>query len=321
MKKAWLYIVVATVLFSSMETMLKFVSGQFNPIQLTFGRFLVGGLVLLPVALRTLRRRGAKLDGKSMAYFALLGVLGVALSMSFYQMAVTRIPASVVAVLFSSNPLFVALLAFLLLREPLGRNQVAGLLLDIVGIVVIVLPDRDSLDGLGLFCIFASTLLFAFYGVCGKKKCQQFGGVVVTCMSFLLGSAVMIVLAALSHIPALSAALTGAGLELFADIPFFTGYTLSALPVVLYTFIGVTGLGYTCYFLTMEVASTHEASLVFFFKPALAPVLAWLILREQIAGNMVAGIVLILAGSLLSLLPWLRSLARGRKERALEEQK
>jgi drug/metabolite transporter (DMT)-like permease len=140
-------------------------------------------------------------------------------------------------------------------------------------------------------------------------------------MSFLLGSAVMIVLAALSHIPALSAALTGAGLELFADIPFFTGYTLSALPVVLYTFIGVTGLGYTCYFLTMEVASTHEASLVFFFKPALAPVLAWLILREQIAGNMVAGIVLILAGSLLSLLPWLRSLAQGRKERALEEQK
>ena len=91
--------------------------------------------------------------------------------------------------------------------------------------------------------------------------------------------------------------------------------------MVLYTFLGVTGLGYTCYFLTMEVASTHEASLIFFFKPALAPVLAWLILGEQIAGNMVAGIVLILAGSLLSLLPWLRSVAQGRKARALEEQK
>ncbi len=55
----------------------------------------------------------------------------------------------------------------------------------------------------------------------------------------------------------------------------------------------------------MEVTSAQTTSLVFFFKPALAPLLAFLILHEAIPGNMLAGIVCILCGSLASILPGL----------------
>ena len=50
-------IVLATILFSLMEVTLKGVSAHFHPFQLNFTRFLIGGLVLLPFALRALRRR------------------------------------------------------------------------------------------------------------------------------------------------------------------------------------------------------------------------------------------------------------------------
>ena len=43
MKRGYLYIAVTTLLFSSMEVALKLISGQFNPIQLNFSRFVVGG--------------------------------------------------------------------------------------------------------------------------------------------------------------------------------------------------------------------------------------------------------------------------------------
>ena len=63
MKRGYLYIAVTTLLFSSMEVALKLISGQFNPIQLNFSRFVVGGLVLIPFAVRELKKRGRKLDG------------------------------------------------------------------------------------------------------------------------------------------------------------------------------------------------------------------------------------------------------------------
>ena len=297
MKRGYLYIAVTTLLFSSMEVALKLISGQFNPIQLNFSRFLVGGLVLIPFAVRELKKRGRKLDGKALGSFALLGLMGIAVSMSLYQLSVTRIQASVVGVLFSSNPVFVTLFAFLLLHETISKNQIAGLVLDVAGIVLIIQPWHLRLDALGVVYVLLATLLFALYGVCGKRQCARFG--------FLFGAAEMIAIAGLTHIPALSAGLTAAGLDTFASIPFFTGYTLTNLPIVLFIYVGVTGIGFTCYFLSMEVTSAQTTSLVFFFKPALAPLLAFLVLHEAIPGNMLAGIACILCGSLVSILPGL----------------
>ena len=291
-----------------MEVALKLISGQFNPIQLNFSRFLVGGLVLIPFAVRELKKRGRKLDGKALGSFALLGLMGIAVSMSLYQLSVTRIQASVVGVLFSSNPVFVTLFAFLLLHETISKNQIAGLVLDVAGIVLIIQPWHLRLDALGVVYVLLATLLFALYGVCGKRQCARFGGIVVTCFGFLFGAAEMIAIAGLTHIPALSAGLTAAGLDTFASIPFFTGYTLTNLPIVLFIYVGVTGIGFTCYFLSMEVTSAQTTSLVFFFKPALAPLLAFLVLHEAIPGNMLAGIACILCGSLVSILPGLLAL-------------
>ena len=295
MKRGYLYILITTLLFSSMEVALKCIAGQLNPIQLNFSRFLVGGLVLVPLAVRELKKRRLSLDGRALGTFALLGLMGIAVSMSLYQLAVARVQASVVGVLFSSNPVFVTLFAFLLLREKISKNQILGLALDVVGIVLIIQPWHLKLDALGVTYILLGTLLFALYGVCGKRQCARFGGLVVSCFSFLLGAAEMMVLAAL----------TAAGLDTFANIPFLTGYTAANLPIVLYIYIGVTGIGFTCYFLSMEVTSAQTTSLVFFFKPALAPLLAFLILHEAIPGNMLAGIACILCGSLASILPGL----------------
>ena len=55
-------------------------------------------------------------------------------------------------------------------------------------------------------------------------------------------------------------------------------------------------------------ALSSSASLVFFFKPALAPVLALVFLQEAIPVSMVVGVLFILAGSLVSLIPALSTI-------------
>ena len=54
--------------------------------------------------------------------------------MVLYQLAITHGQANVVAVLFSGNPIFVTLLAFLLLHETIAWNNLLALVLEVLGI-------------------------------------------------------------------------------------------------------------------------------------------------------------------------------------------
>jgi len=305
MKNGYIFIIATTLIFSTMEIALKLVSGVFHPIQLTFTRFFIGGLFLIPFAINALRKKQLSVKRKDLAYFAFLGFLGIVVSMILYQMAVQNTKASVVAVLFSCNPVFVTILAFFILRETIRKNNVAALALEVIGSLIIINPLHVELSVLGVSLTIVSTILFALYGVFGKRKCAEYGGVVVTCFGFLFGSLEMLFLISLSHIPGLSAWLSGHGLGLFSSIPLLQGHSLSVLPAVAYICIVNSGIGYACYFMAMEKTSAQKTSLVFFFKPMLAPVLALLILHEHIPMNMMVGILFILCGSLLSILPGL----------------
>ncbi|MDY3750433.1 hypothetical protein A5N82_06210 [Christensenella minuta] len=305
MKKGWMYIVISTILFSTMEIALKEIAGDFNPMQLTMTRFLAGGIFLIPFAVNTMKKRGVRIEVKDLRFFALLGFLGVAVSMTFYQLAITDTNASVVAVLFSCNPAFVMVFAALLLHEAVRRRNVAAIILEIIGIIVIINPFHVQIGVSGIVFTLLSVLTFALYGVLGKRKCAKYGGVAVTCMSFLFGAFELLAFAGISHIPAFAATMAGNGLGVFADIPFFTGYSMENIGFVLYIFIGITGAGFASYFTAMEKTSANSTSLIFFFKPVLATVLTFFILHEVIPCNMVAGIVLILAGSMANILPGL----------------
>jgi drug/metabolite transporter (DMT)-like permease len=99
------------------------------------------------------------------------------------------------------------------------------------------------------------------------------------------------------------------GLGSFANIPVLAGINLHTLPGLLYIGVFVTGLGYAFYFMAMETTSAATASLVFYIKPVLAPLMALAILGEPITLTMVIGIAFIIAGSLISLVPGLRRTA------------
>ena len=125
----------------------------------------------------------------------------------------------------------------------------------------------------------------------------------VTCFSFLLGAGELFLLLLLGH-TGLGAALYGAvGLDVFCDVPFLQGLSATTLPYFL--FIGVVNCaaGYVFHMLAIEKTSATHGSLVFFFKPILAPLFALAVLGEAITRPIALGILFFLAGSLLSILP------------------
>ncbi len=304
-RSGYIFIVLCAVIFSTMEVMLKTVHGVFAPMQITCLRFLVGGVLLIPFAVRSIRKKNAVLTRKDLGFFACAGFLCVVIAMSLYQMSVTYTRASIVAVIYSCNPIFVTMLAHLLLHEEIHKNHIIALILELTAALIIIDPIHASLDPTGALLAILSAAMFSFYSVFGKKRTPRFGGIAVTCLSFLFGATELVALLLFGRTAA-GASLYGAlGLKIFIDVPLFENIPLSALPALLYICCINSAAGFVCHMMAMEKTSAQEASLIFFLKPIFAPIFALIFLKEEIPLNMIVGIVCFLAGSLCAILPGL----------------
>ncbi len=315
-RSGYVYIVLCAVIFSTMEVMLKTVHGVFAPMQITCLRFLIGGVLLIPFALRSMKSKETSFTRADARFFALTGFLCVVVAMSFYQMSVTYTRASVVAVIFSCNPIFVTVLAHLLLHEDIHRNHILALILELLAALIIIDPLHATLDPTGALLAIAAAAMFALYSVTGKKRTARFGGIAVTCMSFLFGASELLALLLFGRTSAGASFYGAIGLGIFADVPLFENIPASALPAFLYICVVVSAGGFVCHMMAMEKTSAQEASLVFFLKPILAPLFALVFLKEEIPLNMVLGIVCFLIGSLCAILPGILA-----QRRALTAQK
>ena len=308
----YLFILLTTLIFSTMEVMLRYTRGLFAPMQITYLRFLIGGIALIPFALSSLKKHEAKLRSRDIAYFALTGFMCVAFSMVMYQMAILKTSASFVSVAFSANPVFVTILAALLLKEKIRSYHIIALIIEVIAIVVIVAPWNTTLDTAGVILTIAASLAFALYMVLGKKKTPAFGGIVVTCCSMLMGSLELLLILLIGRTAGGAAFFEGLGLTIFANVPLIPSLPGNAVIPFLYICLVNSAAGYVCHMLALEKTSASETNLVYFLKPMLSPIIAFLFLKEVITANMWFGIALFLVGSAVAVLPGLLAL---RKER------
>lgn len=301
MKKTIFYVLFSTIFFSSMEIALKVAGSTFDPIQLNTIRFFIGSLVLLPIAQKSLKAQGKKLTKADWKLFFLTGFLCVIVSMTLFQLAVSIAPAATVAVLFSCNPVFALIFAFFLLGEKMSRANVLATVISLIGLLVIVNPANLT-NPLGIGLALGAAITFGFYSIISRYGSTKRGldGIVMTTYTFIAGTIELVIWSWISEIKVVDHIMINWGLRSLADLPIIHGVTLASLPLLLYIGIGVTGGGFAFYFLAMERSNVSTASLVFFIKPGLAPILAFILLHEQIELTTIIGIVIILIGSVIT---------------------
>lgn len=296
MKKVYCFVVLTAFLFGTMEVALKLGGSQLDSFQLTFLRFMIGGLLLLPFAIAEIRRNQVKLELKDFAYLLYVGIIGIPLSMLLFQMGVMHANASTASVLISVNPLFTMVFAHFMTDEKLKKNSVIVLAVALLGILFMIKPWnlQEGNTALGVILTLLAAVFFGLYTVAGKISVQKMGIMAQTSISFILGSLVLLVV------------------MVFMGRPIVAGVVENWL-VVAYASIFVTGLGYYCYFMAIKLSDATTGSIAFFLKPAIAPVMAVIVLGESILWNTIVGIVLILIAS------WLNINGK-RKEARLSEQ-
>ena len=280
MKKAYVFVVLTAFLFGTMETACKVAGNSLDSLQLTFFRFAIGGLLLLPLAIRELKMNNIKLGPKDFLILTGVGILGIDISMVFFQIGVGASNASTASVLISINPLFTMVFAHFFTEEKMTKQKAYVLAIAFIGLIFMIRP-WDMQEGntiWGLTCMLIAAVAFGAYTVAGKVSVRKMGLMAQTSFSFILGSAVLLVVILLSGKPVVA----GVGDNIL---------------LVMYTSIFITGIGYWSYFKAIKLSDAATGSLAFLLKPAIAPVIAVIFLRENILWNTVVGILLILFAS------------------------
>jgi len=158
------FMLVAVALWSTMMLLVKSLSADYTSFQILFIRTLVGLAVLAPM----MRRSGFSLLKTSRfplhltrGVFACIGMLGLFIGIG-------AIPIAEVVSLSFTQPIFIFLLAAVLLGEKFSAVRVAAVIGGFAGVMIILRPGFTEI-GFGAAMVLGGALAYACSNVCIKK--------------------------------------------------------------------------------------------------------------------------------------------------------
>ncbi len=218
-----------------------------------------------------------------------LGVFGFFLYQILTFSALARIPASMNAVLVSTNVVFIALLAALILKERISPVRASGILLALCGVVLVTFNrgfnfgSNGSIDLLG--CVFSllAALSFAIYSVIGKKVLVSNDPLIIAVIALFSGAVLLSTLTAFT---------VG-----FSEIINADWQNLAIL-----TFLGLTmiAIAYPIWFTLLKRLPASHVSIYIYITPVFAVILSFIILDERFSWLFWIGAVLILGGIIIT---------------------
>ncbi|CAB3661921.1 MAG: DMT family transporter [Achromobacter pulmonis] len=274
----WAPIAAFCFLWSSAFAAAKIAVRDCPPLTLLTIRFLIAGALMLGVAAAS--GRWSRPGGRDLAALILLGVLNNAAYLGLSWSGMTTVSSAFTAVLISTNPLLIGVLAGPVLGERLGWRKMFGLCLGLGGVALVL---RSRLSGMqedthgtllvtgGLVALVAGTLLY--------KRLKPAAGLwMATGIQSLAGAAALLPVALLH--------------ESMGD----ARMTASLFWSMAYMIVAVSIGGYYLWFMILSRASATAASALHFLMPPLGLLFGWAVLREPVSWLDLLGIVPIAFG-------------------------
>ncbi|MGE6919113.1 DMT family transporter [Achromobacter kerstersii] len=275
---SWVPIAAFCFLWSSAFAAAKIAVRDCPPLTLLTIRFLIAGALMLGIAAAS--RQGKRPSARDLVALILLGVLNNALYLGLSWSGMTTVSSAFTAVLISTNPLLIGVLAGPVLGEQLSWRKLLGLCLGLAGVALVL---RSRLSGMqedlhgtllvtgGLIALVAGTLLY-------KRLKPQAGLWTATGIQSLAAAVALLPFALMN--------------ESLGD----ARLTASLVWSMAYMIVAVSMGGYYLWFMILTRASATSASALHFLMPPLGLLFGWLVLREPVSWLDLLGIVPIAFG-------------------------
>ncbi len=218
---------------------------------------------------------------KALPYAIAAGVfLGIHFACWISSLAYTSIAAS--TALVTTNPVWVALISWVWLKEKISRKTITGIAIALTGGLIIGLADSGNHAGsnplLGNFLALAGSWAVSFYLLLGREAQKR--GLTVNSYGAIAYTTAAIVL---------------------LPMPILFGSSYSGYPTPVYLYILLMALlpqlvGHTSFNWAMRWLSPTLVTLSILFEPAIASFLGYLVFREIPPPFVFAGAVVLLTG-------------------------
>jgi drug/metabolite transporter (DMT)-like permease len=283
----WAWVAAVALMWGSSFLFVEIGIEHFEPGVVALGRLAFGATTLaaIPAARQSVPR-------SSWPAIALLGIVWMAIPFVLFAVAQRSIDSSLAGMLNAAAPLFTALVAAVWARSLPGPQQLAGLLIGFVGVLVISWPSVEGAHAtvLGAGLVLLAALLYGIaFNLAGPLE-RRHGALPVVWRAEL----VAIVLVAPLGI---------------AGIPHSSFAWSSLLAVAIMGCFGTALAFYGFVTLVGRVGATR-ASVTIYFLPVVAILLGAIVRDEVIAALSVAGTGLVAAGAYLTSRRESRSLVR-----------
>lgn len=280
MNPARVYLLLAVIFWGWSFVATKICLDYMTPVELLGLRFLTGLPVMYAVVrVKRLRFNFSTREKRSIA----LGSLILTVHFLIQITGLKYTSATNTGWIISVSPLVMAVLAFLLLKERIGRNTVIGIVIATVGILLLVsrgeLGRLDWLSSVGDWLVLASAHTWALYTVATRDVSRSQNPMAVT-FSVMVPSAVVVV-----------------GYMAFtSDWSTFLHLPTKAVLAVL--FLGIPALALAHWFWQEGVAriGAAKAGIFLYLEPLSTTVLAVPLLGEKFGVFAAIGGLLVLAG-------------------------
>jgi drug/metabolite transporter (DMT)-like permease len=192
------------------------------------------------------------------------------------------------AVLISSNVVFIAIFAALILKERIRPASIIGIALALCGVVLATFNKGFSIgasdiDIIGCSFSLLAAILSALYSVIGKRLLKSNDPLIVVALAIFSGAVLLTIL---------TAATVG-----------FSEVSLAGWPIILITvFLGITmiGIAYPLWFICLKKLPASQISIYIYLTPIFAVILSLIILDERFSWLFWVGSVLILGGIIIT---------------------
>ena len=250
---------------------------------------LVVGFLVLLVYLAASGRLPAvfRLPARDLLSSLALGVVGFALYQTLTFSALSRIPASINAVLVATNIILITPLAALILKEKIPWGRVLAIFTAFAGVVLVTFNQGfavgSGIDLVGCLFSLCAALSFAVYTVLGKSVVSRNDPLIVTALAIFAGAVLL-------------SAFTGLTVG-FGGLAAADGLTWVWMILLGLTMIGFS---YPAWFACLKMLPATRVSIFVYVTPVFAVILSFLILDERFSWLFYLGGALVLGSVVLS---------------------
>lgn len=283
----FIFIFLCALCFSTQEISGSYLANMnLNAYQVNGISYLIGALLLLPLAIRELKKAQLKLSRKDIFYFAFLGIIQVSIGMTLLQQALSYANPAIVAAITCSNAIITVPFAQIFLKEKMNPKAWIAIVIAALGLVIISNPFGATSatyphQTLGIIMAIGGAICLALFNTFATKAVHKYGKSTTNSISFLWGSILLFIFMGI------------------AGIPIIHGITLTSLPLLVYVGVVVKGIGFFFFVGAMKETSAITATSVFYIKPIIVAVLVFLIMGTIIAPTTLIGIIFIVVASVL----------------------